>query len=131
MMPAGKYYVGDLCYVMHERWDDFCDKTIDGNSCKDGEMMLSDGTRFATYGTAYGDGTYLDNKGRSYSVDAGLIGCVLVSDLNLEAKDNDVLLGQVIEFARPFRTGVTRNGMIWFDNVEIDTSGEFYDEDED
>ena len=24
MFPAGKYYVGDLCYVMHDEWDEVC-----------------------------------------------------------------------------------------------------------
>lgn len=24
-MPAGRYYVGDLCYVMDDVWDEVCD----------------------------------------------------------------------------------------------------------
>jgi hypothetical protein len=23
-MPAGRYYIGDLCYVMHDEWDEAC-----------------------------------------------------------------------------------------------------------
>ena len=42
-MPAGKYYVGDLCYVMtDEEWEEFCGITINGNKCIDGEFQLSD-----------------------------------------------------------------------------------------
>ena len=56
MMPAGKYYIGDLCYVMHPEWDEFCRITISGNECLQGEFNLADGRRFATFTTAYGDG---------------------------------------------------------------------------
>ena len=56
MMPAGTYYVGDLCYVMSdEEWDQFCSITIEGMNCLEGEFTMPDGRRFATYGTAYGD----------------------------------------------------------------------------
>jgi hypothetical protein len=24
-MPAGRYYIGDLCYVMHPEWSECCD----------------------------------------------------------------------------------------------------------
>lgn len=29
MMKAGTYYVGDLCYVLHEDWDEVCSLIID------------------------------------------------------------------------------------------------------
>ena len=76
MMPAGKYYIGDLCYVMtNEEWDEFCKLTISGHECVDGEFTFADGRRFATYGTKWGDGEYRSNIGTKHSVDAGLIGC--------------------------------------------------------
>ena len=32
MMPLGKYYIGDLCYVMSdEEWEQVCRITIVGN----------------------------------------------------------------------------------------------------
>ena len=38
-MPAGRYYIGDLCYVMSdEEWDEFCSLTIKDNKCFDGEF---------------------------------------------------------------------------------------------
>ena len=62
-MPAGKYYIGDLCYVMSDaEWEEFCSITIDGHNVIDGEFQLKDGRRFATYGTAFGDGVYSDLK---------------------------------------------------------------------
>ena len=120
-MPAGKYYVGDLCYVMHNEWDEFCDITIDGNKCLDGEFNLKDGRRFATFGTKWGDGLYKDQFGKEYSVDAGLIGCIRIEDIDLENEDNYTNGGQVIEFTRDFvvRGGRNELGRDWDGVIEI------------
>ena len=66
-MPAGRYYVGDLCYVMHDVWDEVCDLVFpyDGRGVY-GKFKLKDGREFAVYSTAYGDGTYYDGMGRKY-----------------------------------------------------------------
>lgn len=144
-MPAGKYYVGDLCYVLHDEWDEVCEimfNTPEPHGVRDGEFTLKDGRRFATYSTKYGDGGYYDNYGRSYSVDAGLIGCVLVDDIDLNNKSNNVDGGNIIEFADAFETSGGRltsndwDGIIRIGGVEIDTdpvyddyeSDEYYDE---
>ncbi len=43
-MPAGKYYVGDLCYVMHDVWDEVCDLMFPhDNSGVYGKFKLKDG----------------------------------------------------------------------------------------
>ena len=83
MMKAGTYYVGDLCYVMHGEWDEFCNLTIVGQKVLDGEFNLADGRRFATFTTQWGDGTYQDQQGREYSVDAGLIGCIALENIDV------------------------------------------------
>ena len=132
-MTAGIYYVGDLAYVMHDRWDKVCDKTINGYDCVDGEFVLEDGTRFASYGTAWGDGQYEDNYGNSYGVDAGLIGCIRVSDIAEDERKN-LNLGNVHTFHDPFETGYTdpheqRPGKIYFGDLVVDTNPD-YDEDE-
>ena len=120
-MPAGKYYVGDLCYVMHNEWDEFCGITIDGDKCLDGEFNLKDGRRFATFGTKWGDGSYKDQFGKEYSVDAGLIGCIRIEDIDLENEDNYTDGGQVIEFTRDFvvRGGRNELGRDWDGVIEI------------
>jgi hypothetical protein len=41
MMQPGKYYIGDLCYVMHGEWDEFCALTIVGDKVLDGEFNLA------------------------------------------------------------------------------------------
>jgi len=56
-MPAGKYYVGDLCYVMDsDEWSQVCSLIIQGEKLLDGEFELPDGRRFAIYSTHWGDG---------------------------------------------------------------------------
>ena len=102
MMRPGTYYVGDLCYVMHPQWDEVCKLMFatEGNNVLDGEFNLANGVRFSLHSTAYGDGTYLDKQRRQYPVDAGLIGCVRVEDVD----DPEAwLVGmQTIEFTESF-----------------------------
>lgn len=129
MMPAGRYYVGDLCYVMNDVWDEFCSITIRDHECLDGEFVLGDGRRFATYGTMYGDGVYQDTQGRKYAVDAGLIGCIRVEDI----RDPGPWIegGNIIEIDHAFHTG-DENGTIRIGPVSIDTGDEHdYEEDDD
>lgn len=131
-MPAGEYYVGDLCYVLTDRWDEFCNITISGHEVLNGEFELPDGTRFATYSTAHGDGRYEDDLENEYPVDAGLIGCVLLSDISEEYRDRVDDCGHVYTFVKPFVTGYLdrEKTKIFFDSVVIDTDPDYYDEDE-
>jgi hypothetical protein len=129
MMPAGEYYIGDLCYVMtDEEWEEFCSITIStDDKCLDGEFQLKDGRRFATYGTMYGDGIYYDHYGHSYSVDAGLIGCILVEDIKAKKYDNLLDLGAIQRFDTNFVTGGGKGepdweGLIQFGHVVIETN---------
>jgi hypothetical protein len=130
-MPAGTYYVGDLCYVMHPEWDEFCDITINGEQCNDGEFTLKDGRRFATYGTMYGDGMYRSNIGTDHSVDAGLIGCIRIEDIRdpVATVAHMKGLGSIITFDAPFETCVA-DGIIFIGHVEINT-GDIEDDDVD
>lgn len=131
MMKAGTYYVGDLCYVLHERWDEFCALTISGNNVLDGEFNLKDGTRFATFTTRWGDGNYFDQDGKSYDVDAGLIGCVHIEDIDLTRPDNFLAGGRVVEFVNDFST-FSAGGVITIGNIVIDTdvADQDFDEEE-
>ena len=130
-MPAGRYYVGDLCYVMSdEEWDQFCSITIKGNDCLDGEFEMPDGRRFATYGTQWGDGVYKDQNDNQYSVDAGLIGCILVDDIRIEKYSDIEDLGTIHEFKTDFVTCGGRaskdpdwEGTIQFGRIRIETGG--------
>ncbi len=125
MFPAGKYYVGDLCYAIDDsEWDDFCNLTIVGERVLDGEFPWK-GSALYTHGTFYGDGTYIDNHGREYGVDAGLIGVLpahLISKSeygNFEDPENG--LGHIIEFTKPFECGYEDGTFIIGDDIEIPT----------
>jgi hypothetical protein len=131
--PAGTYYVGDLCYVMNDRWDEICDQIISDRNRGDGEFKLRDGIRFASYGTRWGDGCYQDQNRRMYGVDAGIIGCIATKDIDIdirgEYEEGERFGGQIIKFDRPFTTS-SRNGMIIIGHIEIDTDPSYDDEDD-
>ena len=117
---AGKYYVGDLCYVLSDRWDEFCSLTIANREVLSGGFVMKDGTRFWTHTTMYGDGSYHDGQGREYGVDAGLIGVVSMDQI--DENPNCLDGGQVIEFKAPFEP-YYKDGLFFIGNVVIDTSG--------
>jgi len=125
MMNAGKYYVGDLCYVLNDEWDEVCELMFAGRKnggCNQGEFNLKDGRRFALYSTAYGDGTYVDNLGNEYFVDAGCIGCILLDDINLGNDRNKESIGggNIISFEKDFNTS-TDGENLTFGHVTVMT----------
>jgi hypothetical protein len=120
MMKAGKYWVGDLCYVFDDDWSDVLDVIIDGEKVLEGEFNLADGRRFAVFNTAYGDGEYRDQKGHSYYVDAGSIGCILVDDIKANKYDDLTKCGNIVEFTKDFAV-FEDSGLITFGHIEIDT----------
>jgi len=131
MMRPGTYLVGDLCYVMHPQWKEVCNLMFatGDNSVLDGEFNLANGVRFALHSTAYGDGTYQDQQGRDYPVDAGLIGCIRVEDVY----DPEWYLAgvQTVVFDKQFEL-VYNDGVIKFVTkygnvvIEINTAEEEY-----
>ena len=128
-MPAGRYYIGDLCYVMHDEWNECCDLFFPpGDNTgrgREGEFALKDGRRFASFGTAYGDGTYRSNIGTDHCVDSGSIGCILVSDIRDTTYNADRIaeLGAIVEFDRPFEVSEDQ-GLLIFGHVQIETAGD-------
>jgi hypothetical protein len=98
--PAGKYYVGDICYALSSTvyeliWGD--------------EHNYEEGTYEATYKnntntftvahTKFGDGVYLDDiKNLEFNVDAGNIGIVPLELCNPKnIKNNSIQGGHIIE----------------------------------
>lgn len=126
-MPAGRYYIGDLCYVMHDVWDEAVSLMFPPNHSGqgvDGEFTLRDGRRFANFGTRWGDGTYTSNIRTRHLVDSGSIGCIRVEDIRDNTYDNIETLGAVVEFAQPFEVSED-SGLICFGAVEIETNPEY------
>jgi len=123
-MPAGRYYIGDLCYVMHDAWHEACALFFPSNTDSrgvNGEFVLKDGRRFANFDTMFGDGTYSSNMNTSHCVDSGSIGCILVADIRDNTYSDIALLGAIVEFAEPFETEKIGPGLIKFGQLEIET----------
>lgn len=70
--PPGTYYIGDLCYVLG---DALYDGVYGKKDYADG-LYTHQGmdTFFLVAGTAYGDGEYRGSDGRTFTVDAGILG---------------------------------------------------------
>lgn len=71
-MPAGRYYIGDPCYVFKDGWSKILGKTNYLNGPYPDDIK----DKIWAHGTMYGDGGYFDQYGFEYGVDAGLIGVV-------------------------------------------------------
>jgi hypothetical protein len=132
-MPAGRYVIIDLCYVMHDVWDECCELFFPAGGHPprgmEGEFTLKDGRRFASFSTAHGDGTYRSNTGTSHSVDSGSIGCIRIEDIRDNSYDNIEELGAIIEFTEPFKVS-NEQGLLTFGYVQIETNLDPWDEDE-
>ena len=134
-MPAGRYYIGDLCYVMHDAWDECCDLFFPpGHPPRgvEGKFTLKDGRRFASFSTAYGDGSYRSNVATIHSVDSGSIGCIRAEDIRDTEYDQATLeaLGAFIEFTEPFDVYADQ-GLLTFGHVQIETAGGYDEEEQD
>lgn len=130
VMPAGDYYIGDLCYVMHEEWDEACALFFAGRTdhgCNEGKFTLKDGRQFVAFNTAYGDGTYRDQYGNFYHVDAGLIGAIKVADVREDIPPSGT---SIVRMHSDF-TCYSENGKLHFGRHVIDTDPEDeYEEEE-
>lgn len=131
-LQAGDYYVGDLCYVLHDEWDEVCELLFEGrddHGCNQGVFNLKDGRTFAIFNTAYGDGVYDDQYGAQYMVDAGSIGCIRTSAIDLGHADNFLTGGQIVGFDNDFEVD-TDGALLTFGHIRIDTDPSYNDYDE-
>jgi hypothetical protein len=135
-LPAGKYYIGDLCYVFEdEEWDNFFSDTL--NQPDEGQHRFAitnggfevNGKKLWYHGTAYGDGGYPDQNGHIYSVDAGLIG-VLPFELVVHKYENLYRLGNVVEYDYDFECSY-EDGTFYIGPLRIPTGDDEEDYDGD
>jgi hypothetical protein len=129
-LPAGEYVICDLCYVMDKEWNEVCDLLFSNEGERDskGVYQLEDGRRFALHGTAYGDGAYADNEGRTYYVDAGVIGCIAKKDLHGYSGPGQGV--HEVHFTEDFETSYDE-GTIRFGHIAIETDPHpYFDEDD-
>ena len=128
LMPAGTYYVGDLCYLLAGKTDPLYDALVLGFDNDNTAVDVRAGRReaFAAFyaNTAYGDGGYSDNEGNIYGVDAGILGVVqlLSADLLAKAKEEDAAgMAKVIDFPEDFRVDRDEDGTFTFGHLTIVT----------
>jgi len=95
MVPAGKYVLGDRCYVFpdHDKWMQLLESC---NYFQDNPIGKLDGHCVLGFGTRWGDGLYSDHDGFDYPVDAGLIGLVPVELAQIDT--NRPFETKIIEF---------------------------------
>lgn len=127
-MPAGKYYVGDPCYVVPDHrwieWLELADPDREGLKILVADL---DGHSILGIGTAHGDGCYEDTThGHTYPVDAGLIGVTPVEIADGEQASAN--LCRIVEFTEPF-TCEYDDGTIILGHISINTDWDGDDED--
>lgn len=131
IFKAGKYYIGDPCYVISDdNWSAFCDKLFSLSQLNDsagGNFDFFGSSVFAA-STMWGDGEYEDQDGNSYGVDAGLLGCVPF-ELSKLSEEMASHLGRVITFDQPFTVERNASGTFYFGHIVIHTDSN--DEEED
>lgn len=116
-LEPGKYWIGDLCYVLNDdEWDEVCDqihyRPIDTVLLKNGKVLY-------VMSTAYGDGVYQSNTEKLYAVDSGTIGIIRYSDLSKFADTDES--GHVYESDLDFELDREQKGVLIFGGEVIDT----------
>lgn len=149
ILNPGKYYIGDLCYVIGKNSDDpnrtgrddwmhFLEESywkVATDECPGGPVEYKGHKGFAAY-TAYGDGCYSDEEGNTYGVDAGMIGIIPIEACEVP-EDKMTDLGHVFEFKIPIHCFRDAQGVFTFESdviVTIDTDpryDDFHEDDDD
>lgn len=134
-LPAGEYYIGDLCYVIKgDDWDLVCKmiNPVSENEDEEDEDNFGyhelHGVKFFICDTMWGDGSYSDQLGTEHSVDSGTIGCFPITSIPEEVLEE---LGKGgysrVVFEDPFECVLADNdrrngdGLIRIGHIEIDT----------
>ena len=120
ILPAGRYYIGDLCYGLP---DNIYDYVFGGTVYDSGLYKNEERNDFFFLGNTYaGDGDYKGSDGFNYSVDSGTIGICPVELLSHEG--NVKSLGKIYSFKKPVECSV-KDGVFKFksiyENLMIDT----------
>jgi len=115
MIQAGKYYLGDPCYSLGQSYDEVLRLT---GCFKKLPIAEINGHQVLGFKTAWGDGEYRSNTGRTFCVDAGMIGLVPVELAEVENPFSTI----VIEFHEPTLC-TNKAGLMKFGLIKIDTRG--------
>ena len=120
IIPAGRYYIGDLCYGLP---DTIYDYVFGGTVYDAGFYKNEERNTFFFLGNTYGgDGDYKGSDGFHYSVDSGTIGICPVELLSYE--DDVKGLGKIYSFKKPVQCSAINGVFKFFSTYErlmIDT----------
>lgn len=117
-MKAGKYWIGDLCYIIRgDDWDAVCRTLGNGPEPNGGTFTLGP-YEGAIFPTAYGDGFYFDQFGNEYGVDSGTLGLFPVGVYESQFSNG----GAVIDFPEDFEVSCV-DGEMRFGHIRIRTKG--------
>lgn len=118
-IPAGRYYLGDPCYVIRD--DDWM-PLLENSDYFRNPVGKVGGHDILAFSTKHGDGTFYDQHKNEYDVDAGLIGLVPVAyggkqheNREVEFKSQTLCWSDdgVLHFG-----GITINTDAWVDQYE-------------
>lgn len=119
ILPAGKYYIGDPCYVLSEK-----NLHVAIDNMGTGGISEIDGHQMWAHFTQYGDGTFTDQNGVEYAVDGAALAAVPIDLIeNPEGEEH----GTVMEFANSFSVNYD-DGVFWFGDICINTNHDVSDE---
>lgn len=135
-LPAGKYFVGDPCYVFSDKdWDRMIDEVMypphnDGCTTGSGYDGIYNFNGYSGWfnHTAHGDGGYFDSHGNEFGVDAGCIGATPIELTDPEKLADLDQLGLIKEFTKPFSCEYV-DGTFYIGEHEIPTDFQ-HDEDD-
>lgn len=100
-LPAGKYYIGDLCYALH----DTLYEEVFGPSYHDGYFQMNTNPNHVfMMGSTGGDGEFRGSDGKKYAVDAGIIG--IASESTLDPKKKPFNGGRLYTFSSPVKVNL-------------------------
>ena len=144
-LPQGKYYIGDLCYVMPDgHWDEFLELTALYDST--GKLLEFEegffefkGYSVGWHGTEYGDGCYDANRMGSINksmicpVDSGTIGIIPWAYIMMHHTEKHIRehiwgCGIIHEFDDSFYVSLSHDSE--FGNVRVTTSTRDDDDEE-
>lgn len=128
-VPAGKYILGDPCYVVPEdKWMELLESCNYFENPIGNFFQDNDYHHIVAFSTRWGDGCYRGTDGKSYPVDAGLIGLVPWAACKNVIRDD---LSEVVTFDKPTKCGTDGQGKLRFGHITIDTDPAQDEDDED
>lgn len=115
-LPAGKYYIGDPCYVFADKtWDRILESDTE---LRTGEIVEFEGHQLWAHATFHGDGTYKDQNENEFGVDGSMLGAVPIDAIDEPAGEE---FGTVIDAPNGLEVEYS-NGTFWIGPITIKTN---------